>query len=36
MGLESWLRNKARLAVDGLFCSSSPEVRRIGDEGPAG
>jgi FkbM family methyltransferase len=33
MGLESWLRNKARLAVDGLFCSSSPEVRRIGDQG---
>lgn len=28
-----WLRAKARAAVDGLFCSSDPAVRRIGDEG---
>jgi len=33
MGLNRWLRNKARAAVDGLFCSSHPAVRRIGDEG---
>jgi FkbM family methyltransferase len=32
MGLESWLRGKARLAVDGFFCSSSPDIRRIGDK----
>ena len=31
MGIDRWLRNKARLAVDGLFCSSSPEVQCIGD-----
>jgi FkbM family methyltransferase len=31
MGIDRWLRKKARLAVDGLFCSSSPEVQRIGD-----
>ena len=31
MGIDRWLRNKARLAVDGLFCSSSPEIQRIGD-----
>jgi hypothetical protein len=31
MGLESWLRGKARSTVDGLFCSSSPEVQRVGD-----
>jgi len=33
MGLESWFRNKARHAVDGLFCSSSREIRRVGDKG---
>jgi len=32
MGIDRWLRSKARLAVDGLFCSSSPEVHRIGDQ----
>ena len=32
MGIDRWLRNKARLAVDGLFCSSSPEIQRIGDQ----
>jgi FkbM family methyltransferase len=32
MGIEGWLRNKARHTVDGFFCSSSPDVRRIGDE----
>src|ERR1035441_2214289 len=31
MGIDRWLRNKARLAVDGLFCSFSPEIQRIGD-----
>jgi FkbM family methyltransferase len=31
MGFESWLRGKARHAVDGLFCSSSPDIRRVGD-----
>jgi len=29
--LEAWLRNKARQTVDSLFCSSSPDVRRVGD-----
>jgi FkbM family methyltransferase len=29
--LEVWLRNRARRAIDGLFCSRSPDVRRIGD-----
>lgn len=33
VGLNRWMRNKARATVDGLFCSSSPEVRRVGDEG---
>jgi len=33
MGLMRSLRNKARQAVDWPFCSSSPEVKRIGDEG---
>ncbi|MGD0798903.1 MAG: FkbM family methyltransferase [Acidobacteriaceae bacterium] len=32
MALQSWLRAKARAAVDGLFCSSSPYVQRIGDK----
>ena len=32
MGIDRWLRNKARLAVDGLFCSFSPEIQRIGDQ----
>jgi FkbM family methyltransferase len=32
MSLKSWFRAKARASVDGLFCSSSPEVRRFGDE----
>lgn len=31
MGFERWLRAKARHAVDSLFCSSSPDVRRVGD-----
>jgi FkbM family methyltransferase len=29
----NWLRGKCRSALDGLFCSSSPDVRRFGDEG---
>ena len=33
MGWNQQLRAKARAALDGLFCSSSPSVRRIGDEG---
>jgi hypothetical protein len=32
MGLKSWFRAKARAAVDGLFCSSSPDVKRFGDD----
>ena len=32
MGLEGWLRSKARRAVDAPFCSSSPHVRRVGDK----
>lgn len=32
MGLEHWFRSKARLAVDGLFCSSSPYIQRVGDK----
>jgi len=32
MGIERWFRSKARRAVDGLFCSSSPEIQRVGDE----
>lgn len=32
MGIEAWFRSKARRAVDGLFCSSSPEIQRVGDE----
>lgn len=31
--LETWIRGKARRAVDGLFCSSSGGIRRIGDQG---
>lgn len=31
MGLESWFRAKARAGYDGLFCSSSPDVKRLGD-----
>jgi len=31
MSLETWLRAKARAIVDSLFCSSSPDVQRIGD-----
>jgi len=33
MGLNSWFRAKARATLDGLFCSSSPDVKRFGDEG---
>ncbi|HEY5382351.1 MAG TPA: FkbM family methyltransferase [Acidobacteriaceae bacterium] len=33
MGLNRWLRNRARATVDGLFCSSSPAIQRVGDEG---
>jgi FkbM family methyltransferase len=29
---ETWLRNKARRIVDNFFCSSSPDVKRVGDE----
>lgn len=32
MGLKRWFRAKARAAVDGVFCSSSPDVKRFGDE----
>jgi hypothetical protein len=32
MGLQLWLRAKARPTLDGLFCSSSPDVQRIGDK----
>jgi FkbM family methyltransferase len=31
MGLQTWLRAKARSTVDGLFCSSSPDIQRLGD-----
>jgi FkbM family methyltransferase len=31
MGLQHWLRAKARAALDAPFCSSSPDVKRIGD-----
>ena len=27
-----WARSKTRSAVDGLFCTSSPNIRRVGDE----
>jgi len=27
-----WARSKARSAVDGFFCTSSPDIRRVGDE----
>ncbi|HEX3966351.1 MAG TPA: FkbM family methyltransferase [Edaphobacter sp.] len=30
--LVQWARGKARLAVDSVFCSSSPDIRRLGDE----
>jgi len=33
MGLKTWFRAKARATLDGLFCSSSPDVKRLGDEG---
>jgi FkbM family methyltransferase len=33
MGLNSWFRAKARATLDGLFCSSSPDVKRLGDDG---
>lgn len=33
MGLNQLFRAKARTALDGLFCSSSPSVQRIGNEG---
>lgn len=32
MGLKRWFRAKARTTVDGFFCSSSPDVKRFGDE----
>jgi FkbM family methyltransferase len=32
MGLESWLRTKARTTVDSFYCSSSPDMHRIGNE----
>jgi FkbM family methyltransferase len=28
---ETWLRNKARRTVDSFFCSSSPDVKRVGE-----
>jgi FkbM family methyltransferase len=31
MNLNRWLRNKARVAVDQVFCSSSTDVQRFGD-----
>ncbi|HWZ50845.1 MAG TPA: FkbM family methyltransferase [Granulicella sp.] len=31
MSLQRWVRGRARLAVDSLFCSSAPQVRRVGD-----
>jgi FkbM family methyltransferase len=31
MTLNRWLRNKARFAVDQIFCSSSTDVQRVGD-----
>lgn len=31
MNINRWLRNKARLAVDRVFCSSSADVQRVGD-----
>ncbi len=33
MGLEAWLRQKARTTYDSFYCSSSPDIRRLGDEG---
>ena len=33
MGLNRWLRDKARRTLDRIFCSSSPYVQRVGDEG---
>ena len=30
--LVQWARRKARTAVDSAFCSSSPDIRRVGDE----
>jgi FkbM family methyltransferase len=32
MTLVSWFRNKARVAVDQLFCTSSPDIKRVGDD----
>ena len=32
MGLQTWLRAKVRAALDAPFCSSSPDVQRIGDK----
>lgn len=29
---ENWFRSRARKTIDGWFCSSSPEIRLIGDE----
>jgi FkbM family methyltransferase len=30
--LVQWARGKARIAVDSVFCSSSPDIRRVGNE----
>lgn len=32
MSINRWLRNKARLAVDSIFCSSSPGIQLVGNE----
>jgi FkbM family methyltransferase len=32
MSFVSWLRGKARTTVDGLFCSSSPDIKWVGNE----
>jgi FkbM family methyltransferase len=32
MTLVGWVRSKARVAVDQLFCTSSPDIKRVGDD----
>src|SRR5271155_5137689 len=32
MSLVTWLRGKARTTVDGVFCSSSPDIKWVGNE----
>ena len=31
MAMQTWVRAKLRSAVDSFFCSSSPEIQRVGD-----